>query len=289
MLDAPPSRGYLSGEFNPDRMRRASQTARLLLAAVAVLFAVTAPRAAAAQTRNVKEEAKRATATRLELENMAIEDESIAAQPQSSSSLRRERLADAQAIRTRLQQGDFQAGDRIVLRITGDPNVKPEDTVTVRPGGVIALNQMGEISVRGVLRSELAAHMRREIGRFVRNATVVTTPVVRLGMFGQLLRTGFFEFPSDMLLSEAIMRTGGPAQTADQHNVTIRRGSEETWGRQSVDIALQEGVTIEQLGLRGGDQLTMGEKGGTSLAVILQYVGFGLQLLNLVILLQQRR
>ena len=289
MLDAPPSRGYLSGEFNPDRMRRASQTARLLLAAVAVLFAVTAPRAAAAQTRNVKEEAKRATATRQELENMAIEDESIAAQPQSSSSLRRERLADAQAIRTRLQQGDFQAGDRIVLRITGDPNVKPEDTVTVRPGGVIALNQMGEISVRGVLRSELAAHMRREIGRFVRNATVVTTPVVRLGMFGQLLRTGFFEFPSDMLLSEAIMRTGGPAQTADQHNVTIRRGSGETWGRQSVDIALQEGVTIEQLGLRGGDQLTMGEKGGLSATLILQYVMIGFQLVNMVILIQQRR
>ena len=289
MLDAPPSRGYLSGEFNPDRMRRASQTARLLLAAVAVLFAVTAPRAAAAQTRNVKEEAKRATATRQELENMAIEDESIAAQQQSSSSLRRERLADAQAIRTRLQQGDFQAGDRIVLRITGDPNVKPEDTVTVRPGGVIALNQMGEISVRGVLRSELAAHMRREIGRFVRNATVVTTPVVRLGMFGQLLRAGFFEFPSDMLLSEAIMRTGGPAQTADQHNVTIRRGSEETWGRQSVDIALQEGVTIEQLGLRGGDQLTMGEKGGLSATLILQYVMIGFQLVNMVILIQQRR
>ena len=264
-------------------------TIRRILPALVWAFVALAPATSSAQGRNVRDEARRATATRDELENMAAEAEAIAAQPQSSAQMRRDKLADAQSIRTRLAQGDFQAGDRIVLRITGDPNVKPEDTVTVRPGGVLALNLIGEISVRGVLRSELAAHMRKEIGRFVRGATVQTTAVVRLGMFGSLQRTGFFEFPADILLSEAIMKSGGPNSQADQHNVTIRRGAEETWNRQAVDIALQEGVTIEQLGLRGGDQLMMGEKSQVSATLILQYVMIGFQLVQMALILQTRK
>ena len=114
------------------------------------------------------------------------------------------------------------------------------------------------------------------------------TPVVRLGMFGSLLRTGFFEFPADLLLSEAIMKSGGPSAISDQHNVTIRRGAEETWGRQAVDIALQEGVSIEQLGLRGGDQLVMGEKSQMSATMVLQYVTMTLQVITLVMFFVRR-
>ena len=271
-------------------MTRAADPARILIAVLALSLSAVSPNPVGAQgAGRMKEEWTMATATRDELESKAIEAEQVAAMPQTPPQLRRDKLGFSQSIRTRLSQGDFQAGDRIVLRITGDPNVKPEDTVTVRPGSVLVMPLMGEISLRGVLRSELAAHMRKEIGRFVRGATVQTTPVVRLGMFGALMRTGFFEFPADILLSEAIMKTGGPTAQADQHNVSIRRGADETWNRAAVDIALQEGVTIEQLGLRGGDQLMMGERSQLSATLFLQYVLIGFQLVNIVILLQQRR
>ena len=139
-------------------MPRASDQARFLLLAAALAVSLGLPSgAAAAQGSRLKEEWTMATATRDELEGKAIEAEQVAAMPQTPSQLRRDKLAAAQSIRTRLSQGDFQAGDRIVLRITGDPNVKPEDTVTVRPGSVLLMPQMGEISLRGVLRSELAA------------------------------------------------------------------------------------------------------------------------------------
>ena len=256
----------------------------------AILFAATllAPTSAEGQARNVRQEARRATATRDELENFAAEAEQIAAQPQTNQAIRREKLAEAQAIRARLAAGDFQAGDRIVMRITGDPNVKPEDTVMVRTGSTITLNGIGDLSLRGVLRSELAVHLRKEIGRFVRGATVQVTPVVRLGVFGPVGRPGFYEFASDMLLSEAIMRSGGPASQADQRNISLQRGSDETWGRQAVDIALQEGISIEQLGLRGGDQMIVGEKSQVSLQMILSYVGIALQIVNLAVVLQRR-
>lgn len=262
---------------------------RPLIAAILVAVSLLAPAPAAGQVRNVRLEARRATASRDELENVAVEAEQIAVQAQTTPATRREKLAEAQAIRARLTAGDFQAGDRIVLRVTGDPNVKPEDTVIVRAGSTISLGGIGELPLRGVLRSELAAHLRKEIARFVRGATVQVTPVVRLGVFGPVAKPGFYEFSSEMLLSEAIMRTGGPMPLADQHNITLHRGSEETWGRQAVDIALQEGVTVEQLGLRGGDELVVGEKSSITIQSLLQYVSIVLQVVNLYFVLTVSR
>lgn len=238
--------------------------------------------------QRVREEARRATATRDELEAMAREAEQIAAMPQTGASLSRDKLADAQSLRLRLANGDFQAGDRIVLRITGDQNFKPEDTLAVRTGTVLVIQGLGEISLRGVLRSELSVYMKREVTRFVRSATVTATSVVRLGIAGPVIRPGFYEFGAEMLLSDAIMKIGGPGGTADLHNIVIQRGPEEAWGRNAIDVALQEGISIEQLGLKSGDQMIIGEKNPLSAQLVLQYVMLGFQIVNIILLIQTR-
>ena len=239
--------------------------------------------------RSVREEARRATATREELDGMASEAEQIASMPQTGAAMRRDKLADAQALRLRLANGDFQAGDRIVLRISGDQNFKPEDTLSVRTGTVLVIQGLGEISLRGVLRSELSAYMKREVTRFVRGAGVTATSVVRLGVAGPVMRPGFHEFASEMLLSDAIMKIGGPVGNADLHNIVVQRGNEEAWGRNAIDVALQEGISIEQLGLKSGDQMIIGEKSTMNAAMVLQYLMIGFQLINMVLLLQVRR
>jgi protein involved in polysaccharide export with SLBB domain len=250
----------------------------LLLAAVA--------RPAAAQ--NPRDQAKQATATRDELENMALEAEQIAAAPGSPEKLRREKLAAAASIRERLRNGDFQTGDRIVLKMTGDPNFPPIDTVTVRTGSVLQIDRLGEISLRGVLRAELSAHMKREVTKIVRGATVQANSVIRLGTFGQVGQPGFYEFPSEGLMSEVLNRARLPAD-ADQHNITISRGGTEIWSRQAVDVALQEGISLEQLGLRNGDQIMVGQKRDVSAQIVLQYFMIGFQLVNTILIISTRR
>ena len=238
--------------------------------------------------RSVREEARRATATREELENQAIEAEQIASAPGSPEKLRREKLADAATLRERLRTGDFQPGDRIVLRISGDPSFPPVDTVTVRAGGTVLVDKLGDIPIRGVLRSELATHMRREITKLVRGATVQATSVVRLGTFGQVAKPGFYEFPSEATLAEVLNRAG-LTPDADQHNVTVSRGGADIWTRAAVDAALQEGISIEQLGLRGGDQVMIGQKRDMSAQIVLQYFVIGFQILNMALIISTRR
>jgi protein involved in polysaccharide export with SLBB domain len=260
---------------------------QLLVRLLVLLSAITvfSPAVASAQVRSVRDEARRATASRAELEAFASEAEMIASQPGVSAQARRDKLAEASAIRQRLSGGDFQVGDRIFLRITGDPSAPPQDTVTVRTGAVIQVNQqIGEISLRGVLRSELGPHMQREISRFIRGVTVQAVPVVRLGVFGPVGRPGFYDFSSEVLISEAIMKAGGPMQTADTHNMTIRRGTTETWSRQAVDIALQEGISIEQLGLRNGDEMQIGDNSSNRWQVLLQVMQISLQVVSIVLI-----
>jgi len=59
----------------------------------------------------------------------------------------------ANLIRTRLDSGDFQAGDRIFLRVDGEPQLT--DTFTVAPGPELPLPQLGALSLKGLLRQEL--------------------------------------------------------------------------------------------------------------------------------------
>ena len=254
---------------------------------VVILSAISSDRVGA--QRSVRDEARRATATREELEARASEDEQVAAAAGVSERTRRERLADARFIRERLREGDFQVGDRIVLRLSGDANLQPIDTVTIRSGGVIQLANVAEISVRGVLRSELLAHMKREVSRYVRAATVQATSVMRLGVFGAVGRPGFYEYPAEALLSEVLMKAGGPAPDADQHNLTIQRGGGDIWARQEVDVALQEGVSVEQMALRNGDQILVGQRRDMSAQVVLQYFMIGFQIVNMALIISTRR
>ncbi|MBI3793084.1 MAG: hypothetical protein HY275_19705, partial [Gemmatimonadetes bacterium] len=214
--------------------------------------------------------------------------EQIAQAPGTPEKLRREKLATSSGIRERLRNGDFQAGDRVVLRITGDPSFPPIDTAIVRSGPVIVVEKLGEISMRGVLRSELATHMRREVTKLVRGATVQANAVIRLGTFGEVSAPGFYEFPADAMLSEVLNKARLP-NTADQHNVTISRGGADIWSRQAVDVALQEGITIEQLGLRGGDQVMVGVKHDVNAQTVLQYFMIGFQIVNTILIISTRR
>ena len=109
-----------------------------------------------------------------------------------------------------------------------------------------------------------------------------------LGVAGPVQRPGFLEFASEMLLSDAIMKIGGPVLNADLHNIVIQRGTEEAWGRNAIDVALQEGISIEQLGLKSGDQMIIGEKNPVNAQMILQYFMIGFQIINMVLIIQTR-
>lgn len=183
--------------------------------------------------------------------------EQVAASPAYSSMLRQEARRDADRIRERLQRGDFQVGDRVVLEVEGEAALS--DTVAVEPGPVISLSQIGAISLEGVLRSELEEHLTTELGRFLRQPRVRASALIRLSIQGAVGRPGFYTVPADILVSETLMLAGGPGGGAMLEDLRIERRDQRIWGGEDLQEALVEGRTLDQLGLRAGDQLVVPE------------------------------
>jgi hypothetical protein len=182
------------------------------------------------------------TATRQELERLAMQSDG----------------AVSDAIRARLREGDFRAGDQIILVIQGESTLN--DTVVVSDGPTLKALSLPEDSLHGVLRSELQPHLSAWVTRYYKNATVKATPLIRFGVLGEVNRPGFYRLPIDLPVTDAIMSAGGPTQRADIPKTVVRRRTHELLSKGAVRDAMVAGLTLEQLGVDAGDELVVGAK-----------------------------
>src|SRR2546427_12303895 len=101
----------------------------------------------------------------------------------------------------------FQAGDRILLHVGGDSALS--DTFTVVAGPALRLPEIGEISLAGVPRANLEAHLTRELGRFIKDPVVQARALIRVSVLGEVTRPGYYAVPIDLVLADALMVAGG--------------------------------------------------------------------------------
>lgn len=90
---------------------------------------------------------------------------------------------------------------------------------------MIALPLFGEISLAGVLRSEVTAHLTAALSRFIRDPVVRANGLMRLSVQGAVGQPGFYTMPAEMLLGEALMVAGGPSPQAAVDDIHIDRGA----------------------------------------------------------------
>ena len=178
------------------------------------------------------------------------------------------RQGEAWLLRSRLQRGDFQEGDRIVVTLLGSTTFN--DTISVRAGKLLPLPRMGDVPLEGVLRSELGDRISSHLAKFLRDSSVRATPLVRIAVLGQVNRPGFYYTSADALLSDMLMKAGGPAGNADLGRMSIRRGGEVIWTERDTRTAMNDGLSVERLHLRAGDELYVGEQKRTNWTAIAQ-------------------
>ena len=242
----------------------------LQLVPLAITAAATVALPAAAQAPG-SSDPRRVFATRTALAAQAESAEATAASPEAPAGLRERKRAEAITLRYRLQTGDFLVGDRVVIMVFGEPELT--DTAVVRTGNAIQLGKLPQISLHGVLRSELEEHLTREFARYVREPRVVAIPLLRIAVFGSIARPGYVHVPADMLLSDLLMHAGGPAATADLRKAELRRGAERLVASRSVQIALAGGSSLDDLHLRSGDEFHVPQKRTTNWTTVMQAAG----------------
>lgn len=214
----------------------------------AVLCFVVASVASAQQTAKVSQRA-----TRLELASQlaALEGEI------GSGSLKGDKKDDAVRsiadIKDRLENGDFKVGDRFVYTVTVD-SVR-SDSASVRDGLNVTVMGLPDVSLNGVLRSELDTVLTHHVLKYIKNASVRTVFLVQVSVLGAVARPGFYWMSLDKPLSELITIAGGPAPDANLREVEIKRANRVVLKAKDSRKALEEGYTIEQVDIRSGDQV----------------------------------
>jgi hypothetical protein len=229
---------------------------RFRCAALIALSCLTGLRGAVAQTSDSSQKPK----TRADLVRIAKIADSLG------------RKQEAYTVRTRLRDGDFEVGDRIIATFEGLGVPKVTDSVLiVQTGRIIRLDApMGDLNLTGVLRSEIKDSIERRALRYYRSATVHVTPLLRLSVSGAVKSAGFYYERPDIPLSDLIMKTGGQDPAADLGKVEIKRGDRILWQKADVATALAQGMTLEQLDLEPGDEVAVGTKVSSRWTTILQ-------------------
>lgn len=243
-----------------DILTRLPRVARL--ASVALLVAAPALGAQSPSRQPVSRTELEAAATRLETSANATRDAKT-----------RERMLEvAKRMRTRLKEGDFQPGHRILLAVYADSSLT--DTFTVRADRQLHLPNLPPISVAGLLDSEIESFLQKELGKYLRNPTVRAQGLLRLSILGAVGQPGFYSFPMDFLVTDAIMEAGGPGGDAKMNKSEIRRSGTVVVSKDAMQEAFRLGLTLNDIGARPGDELLVpGEKTGSKWQSVATVIG----------------
>lgn len=139
-----------------------------------------------------------------------------------------------------------------------DANPRP-DTMLVRTGKVLQFAGMSDFSLEGVLRSELTDSLRRHLGRYLRNPEVRATPLLPIAVMGSVGNPGYYYTAADVVLRDVIMRAGG-FREGNVNKMVIRRAGETIWNAADVRLALADGISLDRLHLRAGDEIFVPER-----------------------------
>ena len=240
--------------------RRIVSVRRSILGAVG-LFALSASpgqgispvlaQTAVAQATPITAPARRAS-RREDLEQAAAVLEQRA-KAERDAGRRSEYMRQAGVIRARLAQGDFMPGHRILLFVGGDSALV--DTFTVRADQKLQLPDLPDITLAGVLDSELQGYLKTQLAQYIRNPDVRAQALLRVSVSGDVASPGFYSIRTDTPVSDVIMTAGGPSSTADMGKVVLRRGSSVVVKKDGIQEAIRSEMTMTDIGARPGDEL----------------------------------
>lgn len=210
--------------------------------------------------------APRAGRSELAVRVAQLEDE--LASGRQKGQRRAEREAELKAIRNRLLNGDFRVGDRFLITMRRD--TMRSDTASVRDSLKVAVFSLPDISLSGVLRSELDERMSAHVARFLRGVEVRTNVLTRVAVLGAVRSPGYYYVSPDRPLSDLVMLAGGPNPDANLKQIQVARAGKVRVKEKESDRLIKDGRTLEQADIQAGDEIRVPVKKKLNWQAIIQ-------------------
>lgn len=220
-------------------------------------------------TAMVLSNAQRPMVTRPQLEAALAQIEQDLKSGAYSTALRSAKATEADAIRERLAQGDFHVGDIISITVQGDASFNGD--YPVNSNDAITLHGGTEVSMRGLLRSEVQSYLNQKFGAWVHDPGVRVTLSLRVTVLGAINKPGFYYVHADWLLNEVLMTAAqGLASNARLDHSQIKRGDKVIVDGAGFAEAIRVGRTMDELNIQNGDEINVAAAptGGTFLRAL---------------------
>lgn len=117
--------------------------------------------------------------------------------------------------------------DELTIRVRGHEDL--EQTVTVRPDGMLSFPLLGDVTAAGRTPSELQNELEASLGQFINiipgEVTVVVDSVrsYKVSVLGEVRQPGRFEFQNRVSVLDALAQAGGLTEFAASSRITIFR------------------------------------------------------------------
>jgi polysaccharide biosynthesis/export protein len=198
--------------------------------------------------------------SRQELTAFIARMDGVLRSPAYSAPLKERARAQRAEAGNRLEEGDFQVGDRIMLVVQGESSLS--DTFTVQQGRQLVLPLAGAIPLKGVLHGELTGYLTNQLAHQLRDPRVQAHAMVRVAVEGAVMRPGFYSVPAGGLLGDALMAAGGLAPAARVAGAVVERSGRDVLGPAAFGRAMTVGSTLDELDIRAGDRIMVPLGGG---------------------------
>jgi protein involved in polysaccharide export with SLBB domain len=214
--------------------------------------------ASTAAGQSAPNDMRAAGATRSELETLSASLQRALRADSMRQTGRDSLNAQAQEIERRLRDGDFAPGDRIVLHVQGEQALN--DTLTIRGEQLLSLPGLPDLSLHGVLRSELRERVHAHLARFLRDPQFSVTSLIRVAVIGEVTRPGFYSLPPEARIGDAIMLAGGPTGNGDLGRLTLSHGGRRLLGERQMRDIVARGLSLDVAGVVPGDEVFVGRR-----------------------------
>lgn len=123
--------------------------------------------------------------------------------------------------------------------------------------GMLAYPGIGDIQTGDLTVTQLREQIRKGLETIFNSPFVTVSPQFRVAVLGTVQRPGLYTVDPTLSVLDVVALAGGPATGGDLNGVRLLRGGEQTRLRLEGGI---KGHTLEEIGVRSGDQIMVPHK-----------------------------
>ncbi len=152
----------------------------------------------------------------------------------------------------------LKPGDMVRIKIWRGGDLSGD--YSVDEGGKLTLPLLGSVSVKEISTDSLKILLIKKYSKYLKDLNITVVPLFRINVMGEVDKPGLYPVDPTLSLSEVLSMAGGVDENGDIDKVKVIRGGEIL--SKNLKKELEGDQPIEKFGIKSGDQIVVGKKGG---------------------------